>query len=203
VELSGGIARDSFLFPPTGEGAPSTPDLVTAKRLIAKAGVAAPAVCILFDPSNPRRLQEFDLLKQSAEKAGFVVSDCSASDWQGFLGVPNAYDAALFAWNETTTAVSAPEARLLSTSTVSNFSQYASATVDGLLAELAVADDEQRQQALLEQIDAQLAEDSYGMPLYQFATVVAHRDGIEGISPSPLSGLLWNIWQWQPVAAGT
>ncbi len=198
VELSGGVARDSAIFPPQGDSAPRVPDVAKAKRLIAQSGAVAPEVCILFDPSNPRRLAEFEIVREGAEKAGFVVSDCSASDWEGFLGVPHAYDAALFAWNETTTAVSAPEARLLSTSTVSNFSNYASPTVDGLLAELAVADDAERQQSLLEQIDAQLAEDAYGMPLYQFATVVAHRDSIDGVAPSPLSGLLWNVWQWQP-----
>ncbi len=201
VELSGGVARDSFLFAPDG-AVPPRPDLPKAKRLIAQAGVAAPPVCILFDPSNPRRLAEFLLVKEGAEKAGFVVTDCSASDWQGFLGVPNAYDAALFAWNETTTAVSAPEARLLSTSTVSNFSNYANPTVDGLLAELAVTDGAEQQQALLEQIDAQLKDDAYGMPLYQFAAVVAHTDGIDGIAPSALSGLLWNVWQWQPAQSG-
>ena len=141
-------------------------------------------------------------MKASAEQAGFVVSDCSASDWEGFLGVPGAYDAALFAWNETTAAVSSAEARLLSTSSVSNFSNYASATVDALLAELAVEDDAAQQRALLEQIDAQLADDSYGMPLYQFGTIVAHRTAIDGIAPAPLSGLLWNVWQWQPAQTG-
>ena len=196
--LSGGVARDSFLFAPDGEYLPTRPDVAGAKRLITQAGAVAPEVCILFDPSNPRRLAEFELVQEGAEKAGFVVSDCSASDWEGFLGVPNAYDAALFAWNETTTAVSAPEARLLSTSTVSNFSNYASSTVDALLAELAVTDDAERQQSLLEQIDEQLADDFYGMPLYQFPTVVAHSDAIDAIAPSPLSGLLWNVWQWQP-----
>lgn len=201
VEMSGGVARDSFLFPPDGTAEPAAPDVAEAKRLIAKAGAVAPVVCILFDPSNPRRLAEFELVKEGAQKAGFVVTDCSASDWEGFLGVPNAYDAAIFAWNETTAAVSAPEARLLSTSVVSNFSNYASSEVDALLAELAVEDRAEQQTALLEQIDAQLAEDGYGMPLYQFTTLVAHRDTIDGVSPSPLAGLLWNVWQWQPAGA--
>ncbi|MET1035744.1 MAG: hypothetical protein ABWX68_10965, partial [Arthrobacter sp.] len=197
VELSGGVARDSFLFAPE-DAVPPRPDVQKAKRLVAQAEAVDPAVCILFDPSNPRRLAEYELVKEGAEKAGFVVSDCSASDWEGFLGVPKAYDAALFAWNDTSTAVSAPEARLLSTSTVSNFSHYSSVAVDGLLAELAVEDDAAQQRSLLEQIDAQLFEDSYGMPLYQFTTVVAHSDGIEGIAPSALSGPLWNLWQWRP-----
>ena len=198
VEQSGGVARESFLFAPQERVEPRGADLATAKRLVKQSGVVAPAVCILFDPSNPRRLAEFELVKQSAQEAGFVVSDCSASDWEGFLGVPHAYDAALFAWSETTAAVSSAEARLLSTSSVSNFSNYASPAVDALLAELAVEDNVERQRALLEQIDQQLADDSYGMPLYQFGTIVAHRTAIDGIAPAPLSGLLWNVWQWQP-----
>ena len=202
VEQSGGVARESFLFTPQERVEPRGADLTAARRLLKQSGAVAPAVCILFDPSNPRRVAEFELVKASAEKAGFVVSDCSASDWEGFLGVPHAYDAALFAWNETTAAVSSAEARLLSTSTVSNFSNYASPTVDALLAELAVEDNAQKQQGLLEEIDAQLIDDSYGMPLYQFATIAAHRSGIAGIAPAPLSGLLWNVWQWQPAATG-
>ena len=201
VELSGGVARDSFIFAPDGSAESGVPDVAAAKRLIAEAGAVAPVVCILFDPSNPRRLAEFELAQEGAQKAGFVVNDCSASDWEGFLGLPRAYDAALFAWNETTTAVSAPEARLLSTSTVSNFLNYASATVDLLLAQLAVEDGAEQQTVLLEQIDLQLADDSYGMPLYQFASLTAHSDAVDGVSPSPLSGLLWNVWEWQPALA--
>lgn len=199
--LSGGEARASFLFAPDGSATPPRPDVQAAKQLIEQAGATAPAVCILFDPSNPRRLAEFELVQASAQEAGFVVSNCSASDWEDFLGVPLAYDAALFAWNETTTAVSAPEARLLSTSSVSNFSNYASATVDRLLAELAVEDDPNQQQSLLEQIDTQLALDGYGMPLYQFPTIVAHNSAVDGVSVSPISGLLWNVWQWHPTSA--
>lgn len=198
VEQSGGVARESLLFAPDESVEPRAADLSTAKRLVDRSGVVAPAVCVLFDPSNPRRLAEYELVKASAEQAGFVVSDCSASDWQGFLGVPQAYDAALFAWNETTAAVSSAEARLLSTSAVSNYSNYASPAVDALLAELAVEERPEQQRALLEQIDEQLTDDSYGMPLYQFATVVAHRGSIDRIAPAPLSGLLWNVWQWQP-----
>lgn len=202
VEQSGGVARESFLFAPNESAEPRDADLTEAKRLVKQSGVTAPAVCVLFDPSNPRRLAEYELVKASAQQAGFVVSDCSASDWEGFLGVPGAYDAALFAWNETTAAVSSAEARLLSTSSVSNFSNYASPAVDALLAELAVEDNVEQQTSLLEQIDAQLAEDSYGMPLYQFGTIVAHSAAIDGIAPAPLSGLLWNVWQWQPAQSG-
>ena len=197
ASAAGAEVRTSFVFPETGE-APA-PDIAKAKRLIAQAGATAPPVCILFDPSNPRRVGEFEQVKQSAEKAGFVVADCSQSDWEGFLGVSGAYDAALFAWSETTAAVSAPAARLQSTSTVSNFSHYASEEVDALLAQLAVTTDAAAQRELLEQVDAALAADAYGLPLYQFPAIVARAESVQGPRIAPLAaGLLWNVWDWQP-----
>lgn len=197
AEAADAEVRTSFVFAETGEA--TAPDIARAKRLISQAAVTAPPVCILFDPSNPRRLDEFLLVKESAEKAGFVVGDCSQSDWEGFLGVRGAYDAALFAWNETTAAVSAPAARLQSTSTVSNFSHYASEEVDRLLAELAVTTAPAAQRDLLEQVDAALAADAYGLPLYQFPALVAHAASVQGPRNAPLgAGLLWNVWNWQP-----
>jgi peptide/nickel transport system substrate-binding protein len=196
--------RSSFVLAPWGESSTSAPaiDVAGARRLIAKSGVSAPAVCILFDPANPRRLAEFDLIAESAERAGFVVDDCSTSDWEGFLGVPGAYDAALFAWSESTAAVSAADARLRSTSSVSNYSHYSSSTVDGLLDELSVESDAAAQKALLQRIDAELEADSYGAPLYQFPSIVAHSSRVEGVTGSPFSGVMWNVWQWRPVVKG-
>src|SRR5690606_30276732 len=81
-------------------------NVTAAKRLLADAEVTKPVVCILFDPANPRRVREFELIQSSAAEAGFRVTNCSSPDWEDFLGVDGAYDAALFAWNETTAAVS-------------------------------------------------------------------------------------------------
>ena len=207
--------RDSFVVAPGSEGyddavasngssAFSRTDVPGAKRLIAKAGVVEPVVCILFDPANPRRVAEFTLIKESAERAGVQVTDCSSPDWEEFLGVAGAYDAALFAWNESTAAISGPAARLASGSSVSNFSHYANESVDLLLAELAVESDEDERGALLGEIDAALWDDSYGLPLYQFPSLVAVRGGIENVSPSPLTpGLTWNLWEWQPASKAT
>jgi peptide/nickel transport system substrate-binding protein len=192
------VVRQSFL---SADG-PGTfaENLARARTLVASSGVTAPPVCVLFDPSNPRRVREFELIKVSAEKAGFVVGDCSASDWEGFLGVQGIYDAALFAWNETSTAVSSPAARLRSTSSVSNFSHYANEGVDGLLDQLDSERDVDAQRRLIEQIDAALWSDFYGLPLYQYPTITAHGPVVENVSASPLSGLLWNLWEWQPPA---
>lgn len=207
--------RDSFLVAPgtanyeatvesNGSEEFARTDVSGAKRLLEDAGVVAPVVCILFDPANPRRVEEFTLIKESAARAGMQVTDCSSPDWEEFLGVPGEYDAALFAWNESTPAISSPAARLASSSAVSNFSGYANEAVDLLLAELAVETDAGERADLLGEIDAALWEDAYGVPLYQFPSLVAVRGGIENIAPSPLApGLTWNLWEWQPASKAT
>ena len=82
---------------------------------------------------------------------------------------------------------------------VSNFSHYASEEVDALLAQLAVTTDAAAQRDLLEQVDAALAADAYGLPLYQFPAIVAHAESVQGPRIAPLAaGLLWNVWDWQP-----
>ena len=207
--------RDSFVLSPGTDsyddaveagaaGEYARVDVAGAKRLLADAGAASPEVCILFDPANPRRVAEFTLIQQSAERGGIRVTDCSTPDWEEFLGVAGAYDAALFAWNESTAAISSPAARLASGSSTSNFSHYASDAVDQLLAELAVESDAAERDALLAEIDATLWDDGYGVPLYQFPSLVAVRGGIENVEPSPLTpGLTWNLWEWQPASTAT
>jgi len=207
--------RDSFVLAPgtsgydaavasNGSRAFARVDANGAKKLLEKAGVVSPVVCILFDPANPRRVAEFSMIKDSAALAGFQVTDCSSPDWEEFLGVTAAYDAALFAWNESTAAISSPAARLATGSTVSNFSHYSSEAVDLLLATLAVETDETERDQLLGEIDAELWHDAYGVPLYQFPSLVAVRGGIENVVPSPLApGLTWNLWEWQPPSKNT
>jgi len=176
-------------------------DVAGARALLAEAGIPRPRVCILFDPSNPRRVAEYGLIKESASQAGFVVTNCSQPKWADFLGVPGAYDAALFGWNTTNLAVSAAEARLGSTSEVSNFSHYASDDVDALLDELSVTVDAATQRSLLAEVDAELWSDSYGLPLYQFPVVTAHSERVTGVENSAFEpGVVWNIWDWMPTA---
>jgi len=207
--------RDSFVLTPgsakygetveeNGSQEFAKPEIAEAKRLLKQAGVASPVICVLFDPANPRRVAEFTLIQESAAQAGFQVTDCSKPDWEEFLGVNGAYDAALFAWNESTDAVSSAAARLQSGSTISNFSHYANPVVDELLASLAVETDAGERATLLADIDAELWEDAYGVPLYQFPSLTAVSDSVRNVSPSALSpGLTWNLWEWQPAPKGT
>ncbi|WP_166874269.1 ABC transporter family substrate-binding protein [Salinibacterium sp. ZJ450] len=210
ADADAGAPRDSFVLMPgsagyqdavdsNGSAGFTDPDVKAATRLLAEAGVTAPEVCVLFDPANPRRVQEFQLIRDAAAPAGFVVSDCSDPNWLEMLGDPGAYDAALFAWRSTNSGVTGLSSRLHSTEGATNFSFYASAPVDGLLGELAISRDSAEQEDLLAAIDEQLWADGYGAPLYQYPQLVAHDESVDGIVPSPMPpGVFWNVWEWQP-----
>lgn len=174
-----------------------------AKKLLASAGVANPQLCILFDPSNPRRVTEFGLIQKSAALAGFTVTDCSSPDWRALLGTPGAYDAALYALRPSTLAVTGVAAAFRSTATATNHSYYSNPKVDALLDQLESTSDVSKQRELLIQLDTLVWADAYGVPLYQFPAITAYRRTVSGVSSSPLApGVLWNVWAWKPVKGG-
>lgn len=181
-------------------------DSAAATALLAQAAVADPAlaspgVCILFDPANPRRLAEFQLIQAAAAPAGFRVTDCSTGDWQELLGVPGAYDAALYGLRARNLSVAAVESRLRTGSAL-NFSHYSSAEVDALLDTLAAGVSAEERRGILGEIDARLWADSFGMPLYQFPTVTAVSERVDGVERSPFAGtVLGNPWEWRPASA--
>jgi peptide/nickel transport system substrate-binding protein len=204
-----GAPRSSFVqFPGTdayakavahnGSSAYAAVDIAGAEALLRQAGVSAPTVCILFDPTNSRRVTEFDLIRASAAKAGFVVTDCSSPDWASRLGVAGAYDASLSGWSSASPAVTTELARLHSGDS-RNDDFYASEITDGLLGTLATATTGAKRQRILDDIDRQLFDDAYGLPLYQLPSITAFRTTVGGVSRSPFApGVFWNIWEWRP-----
>jgi peptide/nickel transport system substrate-binding protein len=206
--------RDSFVFLPGSTGyAQSVASngskqfarvaVAGAKALLAKAGVTAPQVCILFDPANPRRVAEFGQIQKSAALAGFVVTDCSSASWRDQLGTPGAYDASLYALKPSTLAVSSVAASFRSTSTVDNTSFFSDPQVDGLLDTLDSQRDAAAQATTMRAIDARLFALAPGLPLYRFPAVTAVSKRVSGVTLSPLPpGILWNIWAWKPVVKG-
>jgi peptide/nickel transport system substrate-binding protein len=208
----GAMLRNSQLFLPgtagydaatkaNGSSRYSAVDVAAARALLASAGVTAPQVCILFDPSNPRRVLEFAAIQKSAARAGFVVTDCSSPDWRELLGTPGAYDASLYAFKPSTLAVSSVGATYRSNSGIDNHNFYSNPGVDALIDRLDVATSESSRDALMRTIDTRLWTDAYGVTLYQFPAISATNGRVRGVSRSPLPpGLLWNVWAWTPVA---
>jgi peptide/nickel transport system substrate-binding protein len=201
---------DSFLLRPGADGYAdaiasngsedyANTDVDAAVDLLAEAGQPAPAVCILFDPASERRSAEFALIRDSAARAGFVVTDCSSPDWQGLLGVAGAYDAAIFAWNSTRLGPGAAGAIFRSDSALANFNRYSNPEVDTLVDELARADNPADIGRLSTEIDEHLWADAYGAPLYAYPTLTAVRETVTNVTRSPLArGVFWNAWEWAP-----
>jgi peptide/nickel transport system substrate-binding protein len=163
--------------------------------------VTAPKVCLLFDPASESREQQFALIRDSAARAGFTVTDCSSPDWQGLLGVAGAYDAALFAWDTTRLGPGAAGAIFRSDSALANFNRYDNPEVDALVDELVRATDPGEQTRLAAEIDAHLFEDAYGLPLYAYPTLTAISGDVVNVTRSPMArGVFWNAWEWAPAA---
>ena len=204
---------DSFLLRPGADGYADAiagngsseyarTDVAEAKRLLAQAGVTDPHVCILYDPANPRRVAEFTLIRTSAARAGFLVTDCSSPDWESLLGVAGTYDAALFAWDTTRLGPAAASAIFQSDSKLANFTRYADPEVDALIEELDASDDDAEVTRLLTEIDGRIWADAYGVPLFAYPTVTAVSSKVTGVTRSPLGrGVFWDAWDWAPAAA--
>lgn len=203
---------DSFVLRPGAEGYAETiaengsadyqsTDVDAATALLAEAGIASPEVCVLYDPADERRLAQFELIQTSAARAGFRVTSCARTDWVDWLGVAGAYDAALFAWDTTRLGPSAVAAVFRSDSLVANLNRYRSDDADALIDEVTGTDDPEAQTTGLQQLDALLWADAYGVPLFAHPTLTAVSERIEGVTRSPLArGVLWNAWAWTPSA---
>lgn len=178
-------------------------DVALAERLLADAGVSSPEVCMLFDPANPRRVAEFQLIQASASEAGFRVTDCSSADWRDLLGVPGQYDASLYALRSRNLAVTTARASFSSVDGVNNTSFYANQRVDALLDELDSTTGAQEQSEILTEVDRLVWDDAAGAPLYQYPSITAFSSEVTGVTPSPLApGVLGNAWEWKPRSEG-
>ncbi|TLM85543.1 ABC transporter family substrate-binding protein [Pseudarthrobacter sp. NamE2] len=159
---------------------------------------ATPTVRILYNRDNPNRARAFALIRDSAAQAGFQVEDGGqgSADWARSLG-GSGHDAALLGWIGTSAGVSRVP-QIFRTGAGSNFNGFSDADADRAMEQLAGTTDLGRQDELLADIDKQIWENAYGLPLYQTigTTVVGPR--ITGVKSSsgPL-GVWWNVWEWR------
>jgi peptide/nickel transport system substrate-binding protein len=157
-----------------------------------------PTVRILYNRDNPNRAQAFALIRDSAAQAGFQVVDAGQgnADWARALG-GGGYDAALLGWIGTGVGVSRVP-QIFRTGAGSNFNGFSDGDADKAMEELAGTTDLAKQDELLAEIDKQVWENAYGLPLYQTVGTTAFSARIAGVKPSagPL-GVWWNVWDWR------
>ncbi len=205
--------RGSQIFVPGAEGydesvanngseAFAEVDIEGAKALLAQSGVTDTSVCLLYASNNTRRVNEFALIQQSAAEAGFNVTDCGSTEWSPLLGTPGAYDASLFGWQSTSLGVTdfAPN---FVTGGINNLSFYSNPEIDRISQEISSEFEADAQIALQQEADKILWDDFFGVTIYQFPSVTAFSDRVEGIDPSILAPtIFWNAWDWAVTDAG-
>lgn len=175
----------------------ATVDADGAKALLEQAGVKTPVkVDFMYGKSNTRRAAEFALIQASAKLGGFDVVDDGDDDWGTRLG-NGSYDAALFAWQFTSLAVTGTEAQL-KTGGGANYSGYSNSQVDDLFTQLDTETDPAKAKSILEQVDKILWGDAYGVTLFQHPNVTAYSNDLKNIKDAPLSpNVFWNFFDWE------
>lgn len=172
-------------------------DIDGARELL---GSDTPAVRILYNRDNPDRATAFALIQESAAQAGFRVIDAGqgSADWARALG-GGGYDAALLGWIGTAAGVSRVP-QIFRTGAGSNFNGFSDGDADRLMEQLAGTTDLAKQDELLGDIDKEIWQNAYGLPLYQAVGTTAFSSKVAGVEPSPGPlGVWWNAWDWRLV----
>ncbi len=210
--------RDSFLAHPdsadyeemvlsNGSAAFAAADIDTAVAMLQDAGVPSGVVVRFWYPlGDERRAAEFELIQQSAARAGFHVVNTAEPYWE-FLDRAvypvNPHDAVIFAWQPSNASVTGVREYLVAGGP-SNFSGYANPEVERLLDEIEGTLNADAVALLSIELEKTLWADGYGIPLYQYPALAWWDRTVSGISPSAVaSNRLWNYWEWSPpVPAG-
>ena len=163
-----------------------------AKELL---GGQTPTIRILYNNKNSNRINSFQMIKESAEKAGFVVVDAGSEQWSSLLPTGD-YEASIFGWVSSGVGNEAL-GQIFKTGSSSNFTGYSNATVDAAADEIMTITDTARIEELKMQADGELFKDGYGLPLFQSIAVTSVSDTITGVEPKPGQyPLTWNIEEW-------
>lgn len=163
-----------------------------AKELL---GGQTPTIRILYNSKNPNRVNSFQMIKESAEKAGFIVEDAGNEQWSKLLAGGD-YEASIFGWVSSGVGNSSL-GQIFAAGSSSNFTSYNNETVNAAADEIMKTTDTARIEELKMQADGEIFKDGYGLPLFQSIAVTSVSDTITGVKPKPgQQPLTWNIEEW-------
>lgn len=167
-------------------------NIAKAKELL---GGQTPTIRILYNNKNPNRINSFQMIKESAEKAGFKVVDAGSEQWSSQLPGGD-YEASIFGWVSSGVGNSAL-GQIFKTGSSSNFNSYSNATVDAAADEIMKTTDQEKIDTLKMSADAETFKDAYGLPLFQSVAVTSYNESLTGVKPKPgQQPLTWNIEEW-------
>ncbi len=157
-------------------------NLEKAKQLLADAGVETPVkVRFAYNNENTRRVNEVALITDTALQAGFTIEDTGrpAAEWGTLLASgQDQYDASLFGWQSTSTAVTESDAnfRWAPNPGVNNYGKYNNPAVDAALDKLQVSTDPEEQFQLQLEVEKNLWADGFGVTIFQFPAIQLGRE---------------------------
>ncbi len=178
-------------------------DIEGAKQLLQEAGVTTPVdVRLLFAANNPRRANEYDLMKASAALAGFNLIDGRSPSWGTLLPNIEGYDASLFGWISTATGVTESQANFV-TDGANNYGKFSNEAVDQAYGKLSgsVLESEQVTSELTT-AEKELVDNAFGLTIYQFPGVTSwNGTKVSGVSTIPIAPVpFFNFWEWTPAS---
>ena len=178
-------------------------DIEAAKALLAEAGVTTPVnVRFAYNNENARRVNELALITDSASKAGFTIVDTGrpAAEWGTLLGTgQDQYDASLFGWQSTSTAVTESDAnfRFSPERGLNNYGYYSNPAVDAALDKLQVSTEPDEQFQLQLEVEKNLWADGFGTTIFQFPAIQGWDEnlkGVDALTNSPT--IFYGFWNW-------
>ncbi|MGV8883357.1 MAG: ABC transporter family substrate-binding protein [Rhodoglobus sp.] len=176
----------------SGYDAYGEPDIEGAKALLAG---ATPEIRILYNTNNPNRVDTFRAIQESAQKAGFIITDAGSPDWGSLLG-SGSYDASVFGWISPG-AGNAALPQIFKSNGGGNYNLYSNAAVDALVDESQITVDPDRLNEIKVEIDAATAADFFGLPLFQLPGLFADNGTVTGIEHfGGQTGIVWNAQEW-------
>lgn len=181
-----------------GSAAYAKQDIEKAKALLEEVGVETPLdVRFLYGKSNVRRANEYVLISEAAAQAGFNVIDGGDDNWGTLLSTAqDTYDAALFGWQSTSTAVTESDANYR-TGGLNNYYGYSNKTVDGLFDDLQTETDPAKQAEIQLNVEKELWADAFGLTIFQFPAVNAWNSKVTGVTPISISPTIFaGFWNW-------
>ena len=174
-------------------------DVEKSSEIMKSLNIASPVnVRVVFDTDNPRAQAEWQLLQARASSAGFSLESVASPDpattianrdFDVFIG-PRPL-------------ISEPGADIFAL-TNDSFNGFHSATVEGILAKYAAAKPGIAQDEQLKNLDVELFNEAYGLPLYEVPSMLLYTSRVGGFVASPHgSSATWGYYNWAIKASST
>jgi peptide/nickel transport system substrate-binding protein len=179
--------------------------LAAAKALLTKHGysTANPLKLTLHwgGPTNERRKNTAALIVAAAAKAGIEITSKPSAVWSQELG-NNKSDLQFFAWSQTSTSYVGMRAIFGNDNGAprnSNYIDWINPTVEKALARHSDEALSAAEAFKVNQIfEKEYFKDAVGLPLFQWASVIAASKTLKNVKPSALSPqVVWNFWEWK------